>query len=307
MAYAFALSDKTVPEALRRIASEELSEALARLSQAESQPAETVHALRKGVKRLRGLIRLVRPNFPGWAAENAALRDAARAISGLRDADVLGATLERLAAKGKGDGAEDLAQADLAARAQAFDHLRAEIAAHRARTRAASGQAALDHFRGEMTAALARVPDWQLRGKSFKALEEGLAKTWDQARKQQNAARRAPGSEAIHDWRKRVKDHAMQTRLLLPIWPLAMEPHAAAAERLGEMLGLHHDLAVLRDHLGETGLGGDDRAMIAGLADQRMARIETRAQALGTRLFAGGSEALLDRWGAWWKVWHEGR
>ncbi|AMY67563.1 CHAD domain-containing protein [Frigidibacter mobilis] len=99
MAYAFDLADIDTASAVRRIAAEELAAALAELDKSALPEALLVHGLRKHVKKIRGLIRLVRPNFPGYDLENAALRDAARGISGLRDAEVLRATLERIATK----------------------------------------------------------------------------------------------------------------------------------------------------------------------------------------------------------------
>ncbi len=99
MAYAFDLADLDTAAAVRRIAAEELTAALSEMDDPAIPEAKLVHGLRKHVKMIRGLIRLVRPNFPGYDLENATLRDAARGISGLRDAEVLRATLERIAAK----------------------------------------------------------------------------------------------------------------------------------------------------------------------------------------------------------------
>ena len=291
MAYAFDLADLDTAAAVRRIAAEELTEALAELDDSKIPEAELVHGLRKHVKKIRGLIRLVRPNFPGYEVENAALRDAARGISGLRDAEVLRATLERIAAK-----APPEAEA-------ALDHLRAALASHQQGTRAGGGTEALAAFRVAVQGALLRVPDWKLRGKALNPLEDGLATTWEKAKKRERQALRDPGPETIHEWRKRVKDHWYQARLLSPIWPEMMGPHADTADAIGEWLGEHHDIAVFLGRLQAEPLSGPDRDTLTALARNRQEKLEKKAHEAATRLFAGTDRALLDRWGSWWKVW----
>ena len=97
MAFRFQPSDETVESAVRRIACAELDAALAAIRAAERPPGRVVHEVRRRCKALRGLIRLVRPAFPSFAAENAALRDIARQLAGVRDGAVLADTLARLA------------------------------------------------------------------------------------------------------------------------------------------------------------------------------------------------------------------
>lgn len=295
MAYAFDLADIDAAAAVRRIAAEELSEALAELDDSAIPEAELVHGLRKHVKKIRGLIRLVRPNFPGYDLENAALRDAARGISGLRDAEVLRGTLEGIAAKAPPEAAE------------ALEHLRAALASQQQGTRAGGGAEALAAFRVAVQGALLRVPDWKLRGKALNLLEDGLATIWEKAKKRQRQALRDPNPETIHDWRKRVKDHWYQARLLSPIWPEMMGPHAATADDIGEWLGEHHDLAVFVDRLQAEPLSGPDRDTLTALARNRQEKLEKKAHEAATRLFAGSDRALLDRWGTWWTVWQASR
>ncbi|MDH3264343.1 MAG: CHAD domain-containing protein, partial [Paracoccaceae bacterium] len=93
MAFQFERDDKTVQAGVRRIAREDVDAALAILDDASSPLAERVHEARKAVKKLRGLIRLVRQGFAGYDAENAALREAGRSLSGLREAEVARTTL----------------------------------------------------------------------------------------------------------------------------------------------------------------------------------------------------------------------
>lgn len=292
MAYALERSDPDMAAAVRRIASEEIAGALARLAEPDLSEAKRIHGLRKHVKRLRGLIRLVRPNFPGYKAENAAFRDAARGISGLRDAEVLRGTLETLA-----DGAPEGAQT-------AIDHLRAALARDQARVQEKAGDDGLADFAQAMREAQDRVADWDLQGNGFDLLEDGLSDTWKAARKLQRKARRDADAEQIHEWRKKVKDHWYQATILSPIWPEMMAPHVDAADHLGEWLGDHHDLAVFIDRLAvDEGLDADDRARLEALAAKRQKKLERKAGHLATRLFAEDEAALVGRWRVWWQQW----
>ncbi|MDP3895474.1 MAG: CHAD domain-containing protein, partial [Mesorhizobium sp.] len=96
MAYCFVKSDRTIEMGVRRIALEQIDAAL-EAAGPDAARDDRIHRLRKGCKKLRGLIRMVRPVFDGYAVENAAIRDAAAGLSGARDAEVMIATLDMLA------------------------------------------------------------------------------------------------------------------------------------------------------------------------------------------------------------------
>jgi CHAD domain-containing protein len=300
MAYAFARTDSSVAAALRRIARSELDGALADLAGPGLPAPAAVHGTRKRLKKLRGLIRLVAPVFKAFATENAALRDAGQQLSGLRDAEVRIATFARLTA------AEDaLAPGDRAA-------FRATLEA--AREAVAAGEDGSAAARATLAAIRDRVVGWQVAANGFAALAPGLERTWTRARKAQAdaaAARARDGetgfaAEPFHEWRKRVKAHWYQARLLAPIWPEMMAPHVAAADDLGESLGLHNDADVLVVFLAATDAAQARPAafaQVAALALAERRRIADAALVEGRRLFAGSGRALARRWGVWWSVW----
>jgi CHAD domain-containing protein len=286
MPYAITPEDPSVEAALRRIAREEAEGALAEV-RATGDLAPRVHAMRKTVKKLRGLLRLVRPVFPEAGAENAVLRDAGRGLSSLRDAAVQLATVERLT-----EGMpEDRRGRLLVPFREAAEHHDTQAAPH-----------LLPAFAGAMASLRDRSQGWTLDQDDWDALEPGLSATWAGARKAMKAARRDPSPDALHEWRKRVKDHWYQARLLRPLWPRLMDPHIAAADELGEVLGQVNDLAVLRDRLDAAPIEEGLRSEARDLADLRHAELMAQALPLGRHLLAGSAEALTDRWGAWWKI-----
>lgn len=291
MAFQFERTDRTVQAGVRRIAAEEIEAALATLDDQGRPLAERIHAARKAVKKLRGLIRLVRPGFPAYATENAALRKAGRRLSGLRESEVARATFATLA-----EGAK-LSEGEAASiSAPLLDRHAAEHAAL---------EQALEEFRAAMAVTRGRAGKWRIKGKEFGAVEKGLADTWAKARKAMKRAAKRGRDEDFHDWRKRVKDHWYQARLLSPIWPEAMAPHIAAADRLGMALGDYNDLSQMIRDLAEGDGNEAGRARLVEEAGKRREALLHEASLLGRRLFAGPPEALTRRWRGWWKVWRE--
>lgn len=293
MAYRISQRDGTAAKAVRRIAREQVD--AARAAVAHDRPlGPRVHAMRKSVKKLRGLIRLVRPGFDDFASENAALRDAARLLAPLREASVARQTLDALL---PGTG---LSRADA-------DALRAVLDPGGP---AADPVGPLAEFDARMAALRKRLRGWSVRGAGFSAFEGGLDRTLRSVRKDLDAALTGAEAEALHDWRKRVKDHWYQARILAPIWPEAMAAHAAAADRLGEALGDHHDLEDLVARLSARapGPGGTNPAEpVIAAARTRQAALLAEASALGRRLFTERPACLTGRWRGWWAVWQSER
>ncbi len=290
MAYRLSKDDETLTDTLRRIAREELSSALSQLPAHGTAAPKGVHDIRKRVKKLRGLLRLVRPGFETFAVENAALRETAQGLSALRDATVRLATFDRLFP----EPPETLSQ------------LRAHLAAEAAAPTALA--ASVDQTRAALATILARAEQWTLQGKDRRILSTGLARTRTRARAALALAARDPGMEAMHEWRKRAKDHWYQARLLTPIWPEVMTPIATALSDLTEDLGNHHDLFVLADHV--AALPGDDpaaqgAALVSLHAMVARQDIEDRAFPEGARLFAGAPREMADLWVRWWKIWRD--
>ena len=286
MPYAILPEDESVESALRRIAREEAELALAAVRD-DGDLGPRVHEMRKVVKKLRGLLRLVRPVFPKAAAENALLRDAGRGLSDLRDAAVQLATVETLS-----QGVDPSRRARLLA---PFE----EAARHHD---SRADDEMLPAFAEVMSDLLDRSGGWTLKRDGWDALEPGLQATWTAGRQAMKVARRDPEPDHLHEWRKRIKDHWYQARLLQPIWPALMKPHVQAADDLGELLGQVNDLAVLRHRLEGADLEPALRSEALDLATVRHADLLARAVPLGRRLLAGDAEGLTARWGAWWRL-----
>lgn len=296
MAYEFKRNDRTVQTAVRRIARREIEKTLDAME--DGARGDRIHAARKSCKKLRGLIRLVRPAFPAYARENEALRDAARLLSGPRDAAVLIETYDAIM-----DAFDD--EIDRPAMGRIRHGLTLELKDKRAE------EALRDRtelFRQNMRAVLERAPGWKVTQGGFDGLSDGLAKTLHRARKALEAAQADPDAASMHEWRKRVKYHWYHARLLEPCFPEVLRGHRKAAKRLADLLGDHHDLSVFAERLSKDadGLGAaESRDLAIGLARRRQASIEAEAFPLGSRLFAEKPKALSRRWDRWWTIWRD--
>lgn len=295
MTYRFEHTTRTVEENLRSIAHSQIEKALAELDDTEMSVQDTVHQVRKRCKKLRGLVRLVRGSFSDYKSENQKFRDTAAQLSYIRDAEAIIETHDDLIGV-YGDQIDQMA----------FSSVRDQLAARQEKILTERDiEQKLAQLRAEMVDARDRTHQWRLSEKSFEAIEGGLAKTYKRARIAMATARKNPTPEKLHEWRKRVKYHWYHARLLRDIWPLMMRAHIEAADKLSDMLGDHHDLAVYRmTLLSDPESYGDSQQIEAliGLIVARQSVLAQEAFVLGARLLAEKPSALVKRWRAFWRT-----
>jgi CHAD domain-containing protein len=230
---------EAVRDGIRRCAREELDNAVEELTDGISDdPVEAIHDARKSLKKARSLLRLARAAFvpDERRREAAVLREAGHRLSEARDADVMVSALEELAERFSG-------MAPQRTFAAARTRLVAERKIERVRSleSAAAAAVAID-----LQAIRRELDDATLRCGGWRALAEGLLRSYRRGRTAFTLARAEPTPEHLHDWRKRVKDLWYHLRLLKPISESTMRGHADEAHRLSELLGDDHDLWVLR-------------------------------------------------------------
>ena len=162
-----------VASALRTIALSQIDEILSDLDGPDGDLANIIHEARRRAKKLRGLLRLVRPAFSDFSKENASLRDAAALLSHLRDADVLkhmigalaehaGADADRLRAIAERLGADDSRQGE--------------------------AEAKLRQFRVALATIRERAESWSADPDGIKPLLAGLERTYRNGRKRMEKA-----------------------------------------------------------------------------------------------------------------------
>ncbi|MCG6156459.1 CHAD domain-containing protein [Rubinisphaera margarita] len=287
-----------VEAGLRRIAREQIEKSLRDLSDSEVKTSRKVHQIRKRCKKLRAVIRLVRPALgDAYGRENREFRDAARMLSQARDAktalDTYDAVMETF---------EDQVQR------KAFGSIRRELTNRRKALldERVDLNARFQEVAARLEAARDRIPSWRLSEEGFSAIRGGLKKTYSRACKEMDGVAEEPADENFHNWRKRVKYHRYHCQILTPLWPAELRARAGEADRLGDYLGDDHDLAVLRAQVVESpeafGQERDIQAFL-GLMDQQRELLQQKSFLVGRRLFAEKPGALCNRMSRYWDVW----
>lgn len=194
---------------------------------------EAVHQMRVAMKRMRALLRLLRPRLTDreYTEFNGLCRQLANDLSSNRDADVALDTLEILASDDP--------------KAPSYIRLRGALQA----------DDELDScpFNGE--------PDWRMlsmalqgieaafeelpiKRLSRKELKNGLGRSYRRGSKLWRRSRKSADTELLHEWRKAVKNTYYQSLLL---WK--GDRTAGRLKLLGNLLGDLHDLDLLEQRL----------------------------------------------------------
>jgi CHAD domain-containing protein len=134
-------------------------------------------------------------------------------------------------------------------------------------------------------------------------VEDGLLHTYERGRRAMLRIGRNPDEEGIHQWRKRAKDLWYQLRVLRNAWPELLSEIADQAHDLADLLGDHHDLAVLREDLTERSLDGERAAPLRAAITARQDELVAAAIDLGRRLYAEKPKAFRRRIRKYWLAW----
>lgn len=290
------LGDEDAGAGMRRVILGRLDKAAERLRDTDAEGdalAEAIHGARKDLKKARAALRLIREELgeKAFKRENHALRDAARLLSASRDAEAKLATLDELV-EGAGDappGATAL--------------WREALVADRDRIVGGDGDAAAAVAAIEEVTA--RVPGWKIRRGGWKLLAPGLDTAYSEGREAFAALGDSPGFETVHDLRKRGKDLWYQVRLLRDAWEPVLEATAEEIHDFTDLLGDHHDLAVLAEDLdGRPQVSAAQRETLKALIDARQEALLGEARAAGERIYAEKPKAFSRRMRAYWRAWH---
>lgn len=302
MDYCFGLNERA-PDAARRVAREQLERAIAELSEQEAADGdEQIHAVRKRLKKLRALVRLIRPGGPDAAFDrtNQALRDLGRQLSTARRAAAVVGCFDALVAHFPGEidteSSATLRELLLRRREHANRELRGE--GHHAEVAALLAE------------QLAGVDAWPLEREGWRAIGPGVRRVYAASRAAFHTALREPTTENLHEWRKQAKHHFYHTRLLRELWPPVLAAMEEALDELTEQLGAEHDLDDLRLALHEQPLDASRAPALQTVVRQielRRAELRQAAFTAGARLFAERPRAFSRRLRAYWRAAEAGR
>jgi CHAD domain-containing protein len=288
------LKKETAGDGIRRIAAEQVDKAIGEIRDDSMDRNEAVHRARKRCKKIRAVARLVRPALrEQYSMENGWYRDAAASLSDLRDAQAMVETFDYLA-DASGDSFEE------------FAPVREHLVAKLQDATQHSGDLAplLNEFVSRMEEGRKRIAGWDLDSADFDVLGEGLKKTYKRGRKAMASAYDDPSTDTFHEWRKRVKYHWYHTRLLRGIWKPVMRARARELEKLGDLLGDEHNLAVLAAQVLQDEFADCAPEVVddfLACVDSQRRKVRKKARPMGKRLYAEKPVDLVGRWRIFWK------
>jgi CHAD domain-containing protein len=292
---AFKLKKKeSEDEGIRRVAHERAEDALELLRDEDADPVAAVHEARKDMKKVRATLKLVRPEIGDrvYRRENGRFRDAARALSEVRDSQVRAETVDGLAERFADDEPPGGWWAVRSALAGDDDSTGNELELIRE-------QAADEIESGDRT-----IDEWPLDHDGFELLRPGLKRAYSRGRRRYREAKEDTTDETLHEWRKRSKDLWYHLRLLRRGWPEVIETAADEAHALSDRLGDDHDLVVLTEYLehSEAPLSDGQLEHLRGAIAERRQELQDEAFAYGERLFAEKPKRFVKRFEAYWEA-----
>ena len=294
------LPGEPVAAGMKRIITTQVDDAISQLrGEAGTEPADAVHEARKDIKKIRSALRLIRDEIGDdvWRRENDHYREAARSLSGFRDAEILVEALDGLAER-FGPEAEGR-----------FDALRDQLDQE---NQASHDDGSIGRAMAEAAAGLAagrgRIEQLPLDGDGWDLIAPGLHRTYRRGRKRLRGVEEEASVTNLHELRKRVKDLWYQLRLITEADKQMIGPVADHAHDLSDHLGDDHDLALLRETVQRRRAAfadpADKRHLLEEI-DQRRGELQFAAISLGQRIYADKPKRFVKRLEKRWEAWRD--
>jgi CHAD domain len=296
MAYRLKLKAHLALE-VHRIALEQLEFARTALGRHDDRAA-AVHDARRSLKRLRAMLRLVRPALgETWFKQsNRQLASLGQRLSRSRDLDVMVVTVSKLE-----NGAGSLPKG-------VADRLRRCVARSRREANAAAASGSDRSLASSLRSAEKLFTPERLRRTDFQHIAQGLQQSYGKARRAFQDAYASQTDEAFHNWRKATQAHWRHMQLLARSWPESIGARAAEAKELSRLLGEDHDLSVLLGFAqasASTDLSADDLAALTAACLSCQRQIRDVAKPRGERLYADRPRQLTKRIVRYWRAAEE--
>ncbi|QGJ71293.1 Hypothetical protein PBC10988_29970 [Planctomycetales bacterium 10988] len=294
--YAFQPGE-SVAKGAKRVATEQVRAAQSECTQTSLDPHEAVHEMRKRFKKVRALIRLLKDEFgKKFSQENHLYRDFGRELSEYRDAGAYMEAFEMLREKYP----DIVASQEISPIQEQLHEQRGTLelteSIHRKR----------NELLPKLEQAEARIADWPLKKKSFKAIKPGIKKIYEDGRDAMKLCEKKSTTENFHEWRKRVKDHRYHLELLEDVCAGVIEDRRDAFKDLSDYLGDDHDLANLTDKLDElaaaNAISTETETKFRQLLELARSELQTKALQLGNVYYVESPKKFAKRMEGLWEA-----
>jgi len=282
---------RSIERELGRLARDEFRTALEQLG--ESHPdEEAIHDARKSLKKIRAVLRLVEPALGSeYRDQNEQLRAAAHSLGALRDADVTAATIEALQGRYSTVITESMAR-------QVEGNLR-----RRHRGLETREPRLVNRATPVLRRLQEQTPQDIREAARFKIVRRAVRDGYRRARKALADVQLDSDAALVHLFRRRVKNHWYQMRLLECIHPTPRR-RARTLRQLDAHLGDDHNLALLRAALLEGGSDiapAETSALLLGCIDKRQTTLRKRALKVAGRLLRRRPKDFDRSLRRWWR------
>jgi CHAD domain-containing protein len=291
--------DEALADGIQRICRDEIAKAIGIVSGTCQTDDTPVHQTRKYLKRARAALRLVRKEIGRslFRQQDHWLRDAARLISEVRDAEVRLETVRQLQSIRPRRGRAPYRKLEQMLTLELENFL-----------------AAFAEWQGQalpiLEQAQAAVDHWPLHGFDARQLCRSVQASYKRARSCLAEARRNSSPECFHSFRAEAKVLAYQLRILRPVNPVVLKNLAEELKAIGDLLGRSHDLTFLGERLRRDdrhSAWGQESHKLLAVLEVSQSDLQRAAADLGARFFAERAREFGSRLATWLDIWTAAR
>lgn len=280
MSYTFNFEKLMINENIRQVALSQINKAQKNL-QDRTNPHEGIHEARKCFKKIRALIRLIRPGISKdtYKAANVFFRDLARALSDARDASAVVEVLDEV----KSNGYYQFPSTQME---QVYHYFESEK--NRIESQSLTDFDDLEKVVQQLETYKENLQYWEISPECFATIAEGIKQQYKKAAEGYKITfRYAAHEEYYHEWRKELKYLRYHVSLLIPLWQNYLTMLEGELHRLTDYLGKDNDLKVVRNKLKETpGFEYEQYQDFYEILALEKHALQNEAQKLGTKLLA---------------------
>lgn len=287
----------------RRIVREQIEQARELLASGQDVDG-AIHETRKSMKRVRALLKLLRPGLSAsdYKRQNRRYRDITRVLSGVRDHAVLMATARSLYNETAGE-ARAATNAFLSQMSQGSESGAGDRQAAAPGVTKAEKAARVHEALAALEAALKSLEKLRFKENSFAVVRRGVERSYRDARNDMKQAFGSGVDEDFHAWRKSVQAHWRHMLLVGRAWPDLFAARAQLAKEMSDLLGLDHDLFVLigrAKSFPEQGAEDGGRDAMVRAAKERQREIRKELEIKAAALFAEPTSRFVASVDAYW-------
>jgi CHAD domain-containing protein len=287
--------DETLADGVQRICRTQIAKAIDIVSGRREITGSPVHETRKCVKKARAALRLVRKEIgrSSFRQQDHWLRDVARLVSELRDAEVRLETIKDLQSIQPARGRSLYRQVE-----------------HMLRFELENFLAGFAEWQSQavplLQQALTAIDSWTVHHFNGRQLRRAVQKSYKKARNRLSEARKDMSPETFHEFRRAAKMCSHQIRALRVINPVVLENLSDELKAVTDLLGRSHDLTFLANRLrrdGEHTASARDCSKLLAVLEITQSDLQRAAGDLADHFFAERPRDFGARLDLWLNEW----